>query len=152
MRKTIAAILAVSAVMTGCSSKAVPKQSGAVTSAGSGSAQTDSSSAKNGETGLTMAVMTEPYDRMMEAINNFNDADNGCRIDMKVYITRFDEDGNPKSFEWEEMEQADFRLTQDLLNTDEIDIVGSINDTFNNSIDLYAVDLHRERIADADVI
>ena len=127
MRKTIAAVLAVSAVMTGCSSKAVPKQSGAVTSAGSDSAATDSSPAKNGETVLTMAVMTEPYDRMMDAINSFNDADNGCRIEMKVYISRFDKDGNPKSFEWEEMEQADFRLTQDLLNTDEIDIVGDFS-------------------------
>lgn len=127
MRKIIAAVLAVSAVITGCSSRTVQKQSEAVTSANSGTAPTDSSPAANRETVLTMAVMTEPYDRMMNAINSFNDADNGCRIEMKVYITRFDEDGNQKSFEWEEMTQADFRLIQDLMNSDEIDIVGTFS-------------------------
>lgn len=127
MRKSIAAVLAVSAVITGCSSKAVPKESDVTAPANSGTAAADSLTGEHGETVLTMAVMTEPEGALLDAINSFNEADNNCRIELKTYASRYNEDGSPKGFDDEELSQIDFRLIQDLLNTDEIDIVGGFS-------------------------
>ncbi|MBQ9111724.1 MAG: extracellular solute-binding protein [Oscillospiraceae bacterium] len=78
---------------------------------------------------LTIAVNGTPD--MQDVIDAFNAAENGYRIEMKQYRELTGADGLPITYTDEEAQYADMEILQDIINTDEIDIICS-QSFFNN--------------------
>lgn len=120
--------MAAMTLITGCSSKTVPQSSPVTGETSSAEEKITSAEAstrdKSKEIVLTMACMTEPWDNMKQWINEFNAEDNGVRIEIKSFGSINDDDGIPHGFTDEELTQIDFQVTQELLNSDDIDLVG----------------------------
>lgn len=84
------------------------------------------STEKTEDTVLTIAVLNESRDQNDElniAVDKFNEADNGYKIEFKVYNEDFSMDENIGTFTEEQYQQMEFYMIQDLINHDEIDIV-----------------------------
>ncbi len=79
---------------------------------------------------LTLAILGSS--EIQDVIDEFNAADNGYRIEIKQYREITGSDGLPITYTDEEMQYADMELLQDMINTDEIDIV--CNSSFFNNI------------------
>lgn len=118
-------VLALCILLTGCGSKVSDTSSDTTVHTTSG---TDSAPAEDGEdTVITMAVIGEVSDGLSEAINDFNAEPNGCRVEVKSYIQTLGDDGMPIGLTNEDISKNDFELIQDIINTDDIDIVGSFS-------------------------
>lgn len=76
---------------------------------------------------ITIALAVEPepgeYDE-------FNNADNGYRIEYVASHSRLDENGDPIMYTTEDSKKEDFDLIQRIINEDDIDLVGAFS--FNN--------------------
>lgn len=72
-----------------------------------------------------MAVEPEPGE-----FDEFNNADNGYRIEYVASHSLLDENGDPLMYTTEESKKQDFDLIQRIINEDDIDIVGAFS--FNN--------------------
>jgi ABC-type glycerol-3-phosphate transport system substrate-binding protein len=128
MKNKAVLLMAAMTLITGCSSKTVPQSSPVTGETSSAEEKITSAEAstrdKSKEIVLTMACMTEPWDNMKQWINEFNAEDNGVRIEIKSFGSINDDDGIPHGFTDEELTQIDFQVTQELLNSDDIDLVG----------------------------
>lgn len=106
---------------------------------------------------LTMAIVVPREDeyRYKKPIDAFNKSDTGITIELKNYIDYYSgstEGGyNPEGFK-----TADFQLMQDIINTDEIDIIS--NSSFNEALKYEAlksknafVDLYSFMESDAEI-
>ncbi len=82
------------------------------------------------DTVLTLAILGSS--EIQDVIDEFNAADNGYRIEIKQYREITGSDGLPITYTDEEMQYADMELLQDIINTDEIDIV--CNSSFFNNV------------------
>lgn len=102
-----------SVLLVSCSTPTVP-HSGQ-------SAPTTENPMKKEDIVLTWAVATGIDEEQKKVIEQFNSADNGYKVEVKYYADSLDE---------EERNMADFRLIQDIINTDRIDIV--CDGSFNN--------------------
>lgn len=71
---------------------------------------------------ITLAL-SQTDNELMKMIEDFNSADNGYHIEVKTYLVDSDEKGNPISNTNNELISADFRVVQDIINTDDIDII-----------------------------
>lgn len=75
------------------------------------------------DTVLTLALTGSP--EIQDVIDEFNAADNGYQIEVKRYRENIGEDGLPITYTDEEAQYADMEILQDIINTDEIDIICS---------------------------
>ncbi len=112
--KKITFLLAGALLLTGCGSRNVSRDT------------IESGSEPNEDIVLTLATLTEldTDEPLYKAIQSFNEADNGCTVRLKTYASRFDADGNVHGFYEDEITQLHFEAVQDLINSDDIDIVG----------------------------
>lgn len=82
---------------------------------------------------LTMAIGGVDKRFYQQAVDNFNAEDNGYRIELKQYREYSDpEKGNIIVYDTEQDHMNDMEILQDIMNTDEIDIV--CNASFSNEI------------------
>ena len=76
---------------------------------------------------ITLGLMIEPeQESLVSAIEEFNNADNGCRIETKIFASRNDSDGFPHAFTEDELASIDFETVQQIMNKGGIDIVGDV--------------------------
>lgn len=76
---------------------------------------------------ITIALAVEPEPGEFD---EFNNADNGYRIEYVASRSLLDENGDPLMYTTEESKKQDFDLIQRIINEDDIDIVGAFS--FNN--------------------
>lgn len=69
---------------------------------------------------LTIAYSTKPNETMQALIDRFNAEDNGVRVEVKSYC-------NEQAFTSDIKQQVDFDVTQELINKDTIDLVGTFS-------------------------
>lgn len=98
-----------------------------------GSNQAVSDIHKKEDTILTMVIGGGDNRFYQEAVDSFNAADNGYRIELKAYreISNPD-DGNIVTYDTEQNYMIDMEILQDIINSDEIDIV--CNASFSNEV------------------
>ncbi len=85
---------------------------------------------KTEDTVLTIGVLDFVVDRnniFQKAVDEFNRADNGYKIEFKSFSDGFYREDINSSYTMEQREQMEFLLIQDLINHDEIDIIMSIS-------------------------
>ncbi len=114
MKKSIAFLLAAATILTGCGTKSVSKNESGVSSGGTGSDKPAE------DIVLTIAYSTKPNEAMQELIDRFNADDNGVRVEVKSYC-------NEQAFTSDIQQQVDFDVTQELINKDTIDLVGTFS-------------------------
>lgn len=114
MKKSIAFLLAAATILTGCGTKSVSKNESGVSSGGTGSDKPAE------DIVLTIAYSTKPNEAMQELIDRFNAEDNGVRVEVKSYC-------NEQAFTSDIQQQVDFDVTQELINKDTIDLVGTFS-------------------------
>ncbi|MBR3901570.1 MAG: hypothetical protein IKJ60_08495, partial [Ruminococcus sp.] len=88
---------------------------------------TKQTSAKKDDIVITIALAVEPEHNEFD---EFNNADNGYRIEYVASRSRLDDNGGPLIYTTEEYKKQDFDLIQRIINKDDIDIVGAFS--FNN--------------------
>ena len=76
---------------------------------------------------ITMAIVGDPVDSFRKAIEDFNSADNGYKIELRSFLDNYDDNGEPIGFTNEEVKQVDFQVIQEIINTSNIDIVGGFS-------------------------
>ncbi len=86
----------------------------------SSTAETDDSKEE-----LVLTLVMNGNESIQDAVDAFNAADNGCRIEVRQYRELVGKDGLPITYTEEEQQFADMALLQDLLNSDEIDLICS---------------------------
>jgi len=137
MKKT-AVLLTAAVVLTGCGGGSEPQPFPESSHYPAGAEE--SSSPVTDSTGedivLTIAVLYDLQDPVKELISRFNSEDNGITIQIKDYSKEFedlgyDEKGVFRGYNDEERKKIDFAVTQDLINKDEADLVGTFS--FGNS-------------------
>lgn len=79
---------------------------------------------------ITMAIDAFSEDAYKDAVDKFNEADNGYRIELIDTESDYDENGNIITYTPEEWKYKDLAILQKIMNTDEIDII--CNGTFAN--------------------
>lgn len=114
MKKSIAFLLAAATILTGCGTKSVSKNESGVSSGGTGSDKPAE------DIVITIAYSTKPNEAMQELIDRFNAEDNGVRVEVKSYC-------NEQAFTSDIQQQVDFDVTQELINKDTIDLVGTFS-------------------------
>ena len=121
MKKALAfltAIIALSCVSCSCTEKIETSED--ISSA----SETDSDSTfkkeKNEDIVVTMAIMNTNESFWKDLTDQFNREGNGCKVELKNYNSQSAEDGR---YSEEELRDADFQLIQDIINTDDIDII-----------------------------
>lgn len=127
MKKEVAAIaLAACMFFTGCGSKTSGSSSVNVPAKNTDSSSSVQETAGNKEdTVITIGLMIEPEDKgFIKAIEDFNNADNGCHIETKLMSTRFEADGGEHGFTEEEVGNIDFNTLQMIMNEGGLDIIG----------------------------
>ena len=126
MKKEAAFMLAALTLLTGCGSSPV---------SGSDSTTAPESSdvpeEHKDDTVITIASVHGIWEPMQKLIDEFNARDNGIRVEVKNYAEEedlkdfgIDENGVFNGYDTDELKTIDFRVTQDLLNKDTIDLVG----------------------------
>jgi len=118
----------IAVMLTGCagnsSSLSVLENEPVVTYTGTVSGKTETSPSKTkDDTTIMIAVAGEPDAELMKEISDFNAEDNGYFIKTKIYTIE-NETIDPKAYR-QNMYSADFEFLQDMINTDDIDIVYS---------------------------
>lgn len=73
---------------------------------------------------ITIALGVEPEPGEFD---EFNNADNGYRIEYVAGRSRFDDNGDPMMYTTEEIQKQDFDLIQRIINEDDIDLVGAFS-------------------------
>lgn len=101
---------------------------------------------RNDDVVLTIAVSGGDNDNVLKVVEDFNSADNGYHIEVKKYLEVYNEKGQLNNYSKEEYQLIDFQLIQDIINTDEIDIVFS-----NSFIDCSKYEILKEKGAFADL-
>ncbi len=114
MKRSLAALLAATTILTGCGTKSVSKNESGVSSGDTGSDKPAE------DIVLTIAYSTKPNETMQELIDRFNAEDNGVRVEVKSYC-------NEQAFTSDIKQQVDFDVTQELINKDTIDLVGTFS-------------------------
>ena len=79
------------------------------------------------ETTITMAIVGNPVDSFLEAIEEFNSADNGYKIELRSFLDAYDQNGEPIGYTNDDVKQIDFQVIQEIINTSNIDIVGGFS-------------------------
>lgn len=130
--KSLALALAVCTIFTGCSDKTGSSSS----SSEKVQSDTDTAAQENAvnkeDIVITLGLLSEPEDEgLIKAIDDFNNADNGCRIETEYMSSRYDEDGVIHGYTNEEIENIDFNTLQMILNDCSLDIIGG--GTFGDS-------------------
>ncbi len=92
---------------------------------------------------LTLALTGSP--EIQDVIDEFNAADNGYRIEVKRYRENVGENGQSITYSSEEQQYADLEILQDIINTDEIDIICS--ESFSNGV-YYEILKNKDAFAD----
>jgi ABC-type glycerol-3-phosphate transport system substrate-binding protein len=119
--KKLAAVLAVT-LMTLASCSSVPN----VNNSSQSGSEVVSQAEKKEDTVITMAINTNVSNIIKDEIDSFNSADNGYRIVIKCYDSEFyDETINNVVLNEGDDLTIDFNLIQDIINTDDIDIIAS---------------------------
>ena len=134
MKKEIMVLaLAVCTAFTGCSGRAGSSSSVTYTAKNSNTISTAQETDENKEDiVITLGLMLEPEDKgFIKAIEDFNNAANGCRIETKLMSSRFEEDGGEHGFTEEEISNIDFNTLQMIMNEGGLDIIG--RDTFGDN-------------------
>lgn len=72
---------------------------------------------------LTAAVSGADYDNVKDAAEKFNAEDNGYKVELKQYFERFGKDDMMIEYSSQDYQMIDFQLIQDIINTNDIDIV-----------------------------
>lgn len=130
MKRKLSLLLAGAMLLTGCASN-VGAESASVSDTAPeniGSAADKTATAERKEDiVLTMACFTEPEETMQELIDSFNAEDNGVKIEVKSFASNIEPDGMPHGFTDEELTKLDFDVTQELINKDTIDLVGTFS-------------------------
>ncbi len=88
---------------------------------------------KTEDTVLTIGLLNfyeDNDDLLQKAVKKFNEADNGYKIEYKIFNEGFSTIDGGLAYTEEQYEQMEFRLIQDLINHDEIDII--ISGSFTN--------------------
>lgn len=101
------------------------KKSEISTESSSGTSQTESPEKE--DVVITIALAVEPESGEFD---EFNNANNGYRIEYVASRSLLDDDGDPLMYTTEEYKKQDFDLIQHIINEDDIDIVGAFS--FNN--------------------
>ena len=128
MKKQFLSLALAAVMLTGCagkeSSSSDTENAIAGTDAGTVSGVTESSVSKpEKDVTITIAVSGETNAELMQHISDFNAEDNGYFIKTKNYT--FKNDAIDPEVYRQNMYSADFEFLQDMLNTDDIDIVYS---------------------------
>jgi len=132
-KRIIALALAVCTVFTGCSDKTDSSSSSAekVQTLNTGT-ETQETSRRKEDIVITLGLLNEPENKSFtKAIDDFNSADNGCRIETKYMSSRFEEDGGIHGYTEEEIGNIDFNTLQMIMNESGLDIIGG--DTFGDN-------------------
>ena len=132
-KRIIALALAVCTVFTGCSDKTDSSSSSAekVQTLNTGT-ETQETSRRKEDIVITLGLLNEPENKSFtKAIDDFNSADNGCRIETKYMSSRFEEDGGIHGYTEEEIGNIDFNTLQMIMNEGGLDIIGG--DTFGDN-------------------
>ena len=127
MKKELTALaLVVCTVFTGCSGKTGSSSSSAEkVHSGNTGTETQESSGNKDDIVITIGLLNEPEDKnFIKAIDDFNNADNGCRIETKFMSSRFEEDGGVHGYTEEEIGNIDFNTLQMIMNEGGLDIIG----------------------------
>lgn len=83
------------------------------------------SAAKKDDVVVTLGLMCESEDPLLnDAIRDFNNADNGCHIEIKLMSSRYDDEGHGVDYTEDDLRAIDFSTLQTLMNDSGIDIVG----------------------------
>ncbi|MBP3380270.1 MAG: extracellular solute-binding protein [Ruminococcus sp.] len=109
--------------LTSCSNAVKNVENSAENS--SGTSQIENSNKEDVVITIALAVEPEPGE-----FDEFNNADNGYRIEYVASHSLLDENGDPLMYTTEESKKQDFDLIQRIINEDDIDIVGAFS--FNN--------------------
>ena len=134
IKKELSAIaLAACMVFTGCGNKTSGSSSVNVPAKNTDSSSSVQETAGNKEdTVITIGLMIEPEDKgFIKAIEDFNNADNGCRIETKLMSSRFEADGGEHGWTEDEVANVDFNTLQMIMNEGGLDIIGG--STFGDS-------------------
>ena len=125
MKKHIlsAAAILMALSLTSCSNAVKNVENSAENS--SGTSQIENSNKE--DVVITIALAVEPESGEFD---EFNNADNGYRIEYVASRSLLDENGDPLMYTTEESKKQDFDLIQRIINEDDIDIVGAFS--FNN--------------------
>ena len=132
-KRIIALALAVCTVFTGCSDRTDSSSSSAekVQTLNTGT-ETQETSRRKEDLVITLGLLNEPENKsFIKAIDDFNSADNGCRIETKYMSSRFEEDGGIHDYTEEEIGNIDFNTLQMIMNEGGLDIIGG--DTFGDN-------------------
>lgn len=127
MKKELTAFaLAVCTLFTGCSDKSSSSSSPAEkVQSGNADIESKGASRNKDDIVITIGLLNEPEDKnFIKAIDDFNSADNGCRIETKFMSSRFEEDGGVHGYTEEEIGNIDFNTLQMIMNEGGLDIIG----------------------------
>lgn len=134
--KSFAFIVSLTTVMfsiTSCSSDILQMQTNSQVSDSVSLSSHDSesinSTEKTEDIVLTVA-MTGDSSQMEDTIKEFNELDNGYRVEIKRYNNEFDPFDNTVDLSSELYASKDFEVVQDIMNSNDIDIV--CNNSFEN--------------------
>lgn len=87
--------------------------------------ENNSETEQKGDIVLTLALTGSP--EIQDVIDEFNAADNGYQIEVKRYRENIGEDGLPITYTDEEQQYADMEILQDIINSDEIDLICDVS-------------------------
>ena len=108
---------------TGCSGVNSQSPSSSESGATSEVGFNKSSNTNSEDMVLTLALTGNPD--IQDVIDTFNAADNGYQIVVKRYRENVGSNGLPITYTDEESQYADLEILQDIINTDDIDIICS---------------------------
>ncbi|MDO4863646.1 MAG: hypothetical protein Q4A05_05705 [Ruminococcus sp.] len=131
MKKTSAFLLAGALLLTGCSSRSVSQSP----SESTGTPESTETAERKEDVVLTLALaycddngfVNGTGRSPLELIDRFNAEDNGVHIEIKSFWDGRDESGQAVGMTDEIQKQIDFQVTQELINKDTIDIVGTFS-------------------------
>lgn len=104
-----------------------------------------SNSTEKAEDIVLTVAMTGDSSQMEDAIKEFNALDNGYKVEIKRYGNEFDPFDDTVDLSPEYYAQLDFEIIQDIINSDEIDIV--CNNSFFNECN-YRILQNKEAFVD----
>lgn len=126
-RKALLISLAALMFFSAACNKTVSSVSSELDQSDNSSTNTTESAGKN-EVSITMAVSFGTLiDSFQQAIDDFNSADNGYHLEVKYFLENKDENGNRITYTHDELKLVDFQVIQEVINTDDIDIVGGVS-------------------------
>lgn len=122
MKKHIlsAAAILMALSLTSCSNAVKNVENSAENS--SGTSQIEDSNKEDVVITIALAVEPEPGE-----YDEFNNADNGYRIEYVAGRSRFDANDDPIMYTTEEIQKHDFDMIQRIINEDDIDLVGAFS-------------------------